>query len=112
MTINQSVLNTLYGSSIENIHIDFLMKQISLLVKTVSNNVVLFHNIHFCNVTKFELTNNIQFGGPATFEEILNISESNKFLDFDDTHLEYDYCIDGDFFEVYIKSDIAKIESL
>jgi len=109
----QEILNGLYGSEIEKIDFNFREKTIDILLKTIENGRVKKFRLLFREVLRYKLDQDFadepwQVIGVAEIfhipECVLNITDEEKKL--------YNYLIEGDFFELFIKANKFDIEQV
>ena len=112
----QEILNGLYGSEIEKIDFNFRENTIDILLKTIENGRVKKFRLLFREVLRYKQD---QYFADKPWEvisvaEIFHIPEDREWLKniTDEEKKLYNYLIEGDSFELFIKANKFDIEQV
>jgi len=117
--VTQKELDKLWAGTIQCLNFDLRKNELEIYINVVHDKQSYDYRLYFGKIRKIQYSylNDEPVGRKGLdlqwyvirYEEIIHIPEAKN---FDKNYLDYDYCIDGDDFEMFVKADIVHLQQL
>lgn len=114
MKVNQSILNRLYSSEIQSIDFDFYRNAITFFLRVIDSEKSRVVKLIFNEVLKYKVDKDWadEDWEVITVAEIFHLPELGKEYSIKEVDKrEYDYLLDGDGFQIFIKANSSVLQN-